>query len=85
MLTVMDGRDLTTPSKDKREGIIDASVNIDLWDTGFTDGETADLKIWTLPTTDILPKIKNCIHEWMKDGTDIDSMKRYIESNKLKA
>lgn len=85
MLTVMDGRQLTDPEKDSQEGIIDVSVDIGFWDTGYTDGESTELKIWTLPTTENIQKIRKCIREWMRDSTDIDGMRRYILINKLKA
>jgi hypothetical protein len=80
-LSVMDGRHLTTPSQDKKAGVIEASVGAGYWDTPYTDGEVDELRIWTMPTTDVLPMIRGCILEWMKDGVDRRKMVEYIIRN----
>lgn len=84
LLTVMDGRHLTTPSEDKKEGLIDASVGSGCWDTPYTTGEVDELRIWAMPTTDTLPMLRACILKWMKNETDREEMMQYIITHNLR-
>jgi hypothetical protein len=83
LLTVMDCRHLTTPSEDDQRGLIDASVVAGDWDTSCAGGNLSELRVWTLPTTNLLSKLKQCLREWMRDDVDINRMNEYIRVNKL--
>ena len=80
----MDGRGLTTPEEDQNTGFVSVSVNTGgLWETEFTEGTVDDLKIYCLPTDTLLPTIKSCIQQWMRNDVDAVSMRRYIRDNDL--
>ena len=84
LLTVMDGRHLTTPCEDKQNGLIDTSVWSGYWDTLYTTGDVEKLMIWTMPTTDTLPVLRACMLEWMKNEVDLDGMAKYIATHNLR-